>query len=199
MVRVCFFLLVISHVGVCQQQNSISRRKTSLGISFSPEFCYRSLRYGDDVHWISDERNSRELPATGFTTGLNVRYLFRDDLSVDAGILYSDKSYRNRAEALTWIVQDPSLPATSEVTIHYQTIEIPLKAYYYFPRKQGRLKAFVTAGLAANVFLARRTALRIKYPDGHDVRQASAAELGYTAATFGMSVGAGVLYKCSAR
>ena len=71
------------------QQNEF--RKTSIGITFSPAYCFRSLDYAQNNKWIEDLRNENETPIFGYTTGINIKYNLSEKNAIKTGLLFSLK------------------------------------------------------------------------------------------------------------
>jgi hypothetical protein len=70
--------------------------RVSIGLIFSPEYCYRNLSSDNKSNEISqfiEGRNNIEVPKFGYTTGINVQYALSKKFSIESGLNYSNKGY----------------------------------------------------------------------------------------------------------
>ncbi len=70
--------------------------KLLIGISISPDVCYRKLNIANNTpisELILDARNSYEVPKFGYTTGLTASYFFFNHLGLESSLLFSEERY----------------------------------------------------------------------------------------------------------
>ncbi len=126
---ITIILILIAFSGYGQTSDVVSAKKISLGLIFSPDYCYRVLN-SESRQVVVDVRNSGELPRLGFTAGLSLLLNPWKRVSVETGLLYSDKGMKTKIFDLR-SVPDPALP-TSRVQFiyHYNYLDIPTKVNY---------------------------------------------------------------------
>jgi hypothetical protein len=177
--------------------DTIGVRKASWGISFSPDYCYRTLNYRSATQWIAEDRNNREIPKFGFTCGVNFNRRITAKWSAEIGLLFSDKGERTKWEKLAWSSNDASFPAESRTVFHYQFISIPLKAYYQVLER--KFNVFVFAGVSPDFFIKQRTVLELKDASGNVHRSVATEPWVYSRVHLSGLLGFGISYKLSKR
>lgn len=191
MKQLCLFVCMLWSVTVSAQEQ-VRFRRFSMALSYSPDFSYRQLKYSASDRWASDRRNDREQPRLGHTAGISMRWRWTERLTVESGVLYSDKGYRTGKEPLQWTSPDPSYPVSTRIVFRYETLDIPLKLHYYFTT--GRWKYYASAGVIMSNVMGSKAVLYSYFRDGSSSKQTDKRNLGYADAYFSGVVGAGVQY-----
>lgn len=160
------FLIIIPLTTFSLISDTIAKKKFAVGISFSPDYAYRTLKTDASSQWIADNRNDTEIPKFGYTTGLNFSMTLGKRFSVEIGALYSDKGEKTKKINLVWGTPDPDAPTKVKFIHHYYYLDIPLKVNFHFfkIRKNG---FFVSAGISSNIFITEKTTTIADYSDGH--------------------------------
>jgi hypothetical protein len=148
----------------CQDPESLKTGRISIGLVFSPDYCYRTLSSGESDEWIVNIRNKSEIHKFGYTTGFSFVYKPVGRISLETGLLYSDKGERTKPETLIAANPDQLLPKQIEFIYSYNYIDIPFKINYLFLDK--KFKLYVTAGLSTNIFLFQNTICIQEFEDG---------------------------------
>jgi len=195
--RLFFTLLTLIPLTVFSQVNdSTPSRKFSFGITFSPDYCYRTLKSDTSVKWLTDSRDSLEIPKFGFTAGLNLALKINNRISLETGLLFSDKGEKTKEFALFGITPsgqpDPDQPTKCSSVFHYSYIDIPVKVHYYLLTQ--RAKLFLSAGISPNVFLSQSVTSTFEYSDGHTTKTTSAGNAGFTGINLTVIAGLGFGY-----
>lgn len=173
-----FILFVFLSISVKSQAEELEPKKFSFGVSFSPDYSYRSLHSNNpDYDFAMNQLNDWEVPAFGFTTGLSVRYLANEKFELESGIQFSDKTYNfdvNKDDFLTpdnGLNQpdDPAIPERSVTQNHYYYLGVPIKLNYYFLQK--RFRMYVSAGVSADFFLDDKSKSFMKFSDGTEIHE----------------------------
>lgn len=198
MKEIIFILVLLPCVGLCQASDSIAYRRTSMGVLFSPDYCYRSLHYDAGNDWVSQRRNADEKPKYGFTAGITIRYVVNKRLALRSGIVYSDKGEKTKRQSLTWTASEPSsFPTHGVTTNHYRFFELPLALNYYFSLPKFRF--YITMGGSFNIFLDRTTTIKLTYQNGDKSKSMSSADLGFRKITYSVMAGCGMDYRFNKR
>src|ERR1044072_9112650 len=183
-------LLIVISLGSARASDTISMRRSAWGISFSPDYCYRSLNYRSAAQWIADDRNGKEIPKWGFTCGIHFKRRITGKWSAEAGLLFSDKGEKTKWEELAWSAQSASFPKQSRTIFHYQFLSIPLKLYYNVT--QNKFQVFVFGGLSPDFFIRQRTVLELKDARGNISRNAATEPGVYSRVNFSGLLGFGL-------
>jgi len=157
------------------QPDSLKTKKWGIGLTYSPDYCYRAsyIKDGDVPTTTITEKGK-----LGFTAGANILYRLLDKVGIEFGILYSTKGQKISTPSAEWQTPgsnyDPSIPTYSQstyVTIPekvntytYKYLEIPLKINVYLINK--RFKLFPSIGCSANIFMGKSTHTSLKYEEG---------------------------------
>src|SRR5688572_23856516 len=143
--------------------------KLAIGFTFPPDYCYRTLSTDSRLQWIADSRNEREIPKFGFTTGANILYTLGNRVSLESGLLLSNKGEKLKEE----FINNPEFyadangvsPLSWRHTYHYLYLDVPSKINYYL--LTGKVKLFISAGISTNLFLTQLTKSYVTYSDGN--------------------------------
>jgi hypothetical protein len=133
-------------------QDTTGTGKVLVGITYSPDYCYRTLRSDTSVQFVADVRNTSEIPVFGFTTGLSLVFQTEKRWTFETGIQYSRKGMQSKKADLIWGQPDPSLPTKVSINYRFDYLDIPFKVGYSFAQIGNKLSFFASAGISANIF-----------------------------------------------
>ena len=191
-----FFPLTI----FCQSTDTTKTKRIAIGLTFSPDYCYRKLSPDATSQWIADSRDNLEIPKFGFTTGLSLLFQLNKRLTFETGLQYSNKGEKTKSYSLTWNTPsgqpDPALPTKNTFIYHYNYLDIPVKVNYNILTK--RLKFFVSGGISTNVFLFQKTTSILEYSDGRTETNNSTGS-GLSRINFAVLAGLGINYDLTSR
>ncbi|HZY25308.1 MAG TPA: outer membrane beta-barrel protein [Bacteroidales bacterium] len=183
----------------CQNPATPKKVEFSIGLTFSPDYCYRTLKTDGSIaiyKWAAESRDTFEIPKFGYTTGLNFAVKFNKRFSLETGLLFSDKGEKTkRLSDLHAIKPDSTMPTAVTFIYRYIYIDIPIKVNFYILTK--RAKLFVMAGISPNIFLSQKTTSIIEYRDGHKNTDNSWHHEGYTIIDLTVIAGLGFSYDLS--
>lgn len=160
---VLILVFIVQLSGFSQTNEQTSTNRLTLGLNFSPDYCYRTLVSTPSKNFIAHYRDSVESPKFGYTTGLSLLYKFNKRFTFESGLQFSDKGERIKKHDIL-VDSRWGFPAKEAYVFHYQYIDIPLKANVYLLNK--KLKAFVSIGFSVNIFLRDRVYSYLEYSDG---------------------------------
>jgi hypothetical protein len=169
--------------------------KFRLGISYLPYSCYRQLNYQDGNRWLNDFLNNTEISKYGFSAGLALQYRLNRKIRIESGIQYSDLGNKTIKVPLGWITTNQAYPVSSYTVFHYQFIGIPLVVHYCIA--VNKITCFFSGGFSGSVFLNKRTTVISEYEDGHQTKNSSNKDIGYTKFNLAAVIGFGVSYDLS--
>jgi Outer membrane protein beta-barrel domain len=199
-----FLLLTLTIIPLtlcCQNADTTKPGRISIGISFSPDYCYRFLNSRGLNSWVADSRDTSEIPKFGYTVGVNVAWRINNRICIEAGLLYSDQSYQTKNCTLfdlnTSGKPDTLFPAISKSTYHYIYLDIPVKVNYYLLIK--RAKLYITGGISLNIFLAQKSTLKIDFKDDQTKTYNSTITSGLTKINLAAIAGFGFSYDVTKR
>ena len=185
----------------CQSADTTKPGRISIGITISPDYGYRVLNASKSNTWLADTRDTTEIPKFGYTAGIDLAIRINKRISLEAGLLYSDKCYQTKN--LILIPLNPSgqpdtlFPAVAKCIYHYIYLEIPLKINYYLLTK--RAKFYLTGGVSLNILLAQKSNLKIEYHDGQTVTYKSSDNSDLRTINLAVLAGVGFSYDVTKR
>lgn len=191
-----FILLLLPATAFCQQEKS--KGFTAVGLMGSLDYTNRTLDFTAENEWVAAMRNRNEIGNTGFTVYSQVRYKFNSRLSIEGGVGYTNRSYKTKSEDLHWTSDDAALPVRSRIIHRFKYITLPLNINYNL-YTHNKIRLFATAGIATNIFLARRTKVQSTLADGSDNDYAFSKRSGYTTFTATARGGVGLDYQVMKR
>ena len=172
------------------QSNEIKLGKSILlGLTFSPDYCYRTLNYEQKDENFAEYRNEIEIPKFGFTTGISAVFQLNQSLFFESGILFSDKGQQTKKFRIDQEYPDQTIPEQIKNNWHYYYIGIPIRLNYFF--KKGNLKIFISPGFSANIFLEQK---RVKYEYNPDEQYTYYSTEGFNKLNIEAIFGAGLEY-----
>ena len=175
----------------CETTDSSKVSKLEIGITYSPDYCYRKLKPDAGSKWIADIRDTIEIGKLGYTTGLNVVYNISKKISIGTGILFSDKGEKTKKTFLGNSLSG-SLPINNKFIYHYLYIDIPVKANYTI--LNGKFKLFLTAGISTNIFLGQKTTSILYYGNRDSEKRKTNVSSDFSKINFAYIVGFGIDY-----
>lgn len=158
----------------------------SIGLVFSPDYCFRTLHNNDGSSSsavIIDLRNNDEEPIFGFTTGLNVFYQITKKIGFETGLQYSRQGYQIESNDLffgdpidprngyAYDTSSSMIPSGVRFISNYNYLDIPLRVVLNFGKN--RMRFITSAGLTTNILVSSGQISIIKYKDGKDKRSKS--------------------------
>ncbi len=157
MKHLLIFILTFTTVGLFAQEHSTMKiNRFQLGVSFSPDVCYRTLKETDITttqtnFYIMDARNKMEAPKFGYTGGLNFNYSLNQHFSIESGIHISNKGYGMKKQDLNSNQPEPGIPTNFKFIENFYYLDIPLKVNFALGKNKWRFISSV--GASANFFL----------------------------------------------
>lgn len=155
-------------------QNALQKKGWYVGLTGSPDYAYRLLKNDGGSTWqdVFNIRDSIERPKIAFTVGITVLKQFNDRMSLDMGILFSEKGEKTREYGMNPILD--FVPNRQQVRYNTNYLEIPLKFNYYLLDRE--ISPYLTGGISGNVFLYEKVTMHNTYyihnPDGStDIRK----------------------------
>ncbi len=146
MKRIISFIIFLFPIFIlAQTSDTIKPKSIAIGLTYSPDFCYRITNTNSDNQWMKDQFDTLEVAKFGFTTGINLDYQFTQKISLSTGILYSDKGEQLRSKII---------PTIEKYVDHIHYLDIPLKVNYNIINKN--TKIFISAGISSNLFLSSK-------------------------------------------
>ena len=160
-------LLILTSILSYSQESEISQRNSlHIGLTFSPDYCYRTLRTDPSYQDWADQQNSSQIPKFGYTTGINAILKFNKSIALEMGVQFSDKGMQTKMIKIEQEDPDQSIPDEIHNTWHYYYIDIPIKANYFILK--GKLNLFVSPGLSTNIFWVQKRVHSEFNPDNEE-------------------------------
>ena len=146
-----------------------------VGVSFSPDVCYRKLEKTDSSSfndYVIDQRNEMEIPIVGYSGEVNVRYSFSRFFSMESGIQFSTKGYQTKKQNIVSFPPEPGFPTAVKYIDHFYYLDIPLKINFSAGKNKWRFVSSI--GASAN-FLLNASVTQVAYYADKTDRSTSSA------------------------
>jgi len=168
-----------------------------IGVSYSPDYCFRTLKNQNGsllYDAYMEDRNSRELAKFGSTSGLNINFKLKNNVSVMSGIQYSNKGYKIN-DNFKPLVVEPIFALNKKIIYNIQYIDIPLGLSLILGKNN--IRFITTAGLTTN-FLIQDTKVTVsEFSDGRKEKEKDSSDINYEKLNFTVTFSAGIDYKLS--
>lgn len=177
--------------------------RLQLGLSFSPDYCFRSIINNDGSSGsgsIISSRDSNEKGKIGYTTGLNLIYNLGPTLGLELGLHYSNKGYQyvsgygltfgSMIDPRTGFAYTSGTPTSVRFRYNFHYLDVPLKVNFTFGH--GTVRFVASAGAALNVLFSEKVRAVIKYDDGHTERNSYTSTYDYNTINISPLVSAGI-------
>ncbi len=153
--RYSFILYLAFGCKIALAQDSTNFKRFQIGVSVSPDVCYRSLT----PHSIFLSSN-KDNPKIGYTIGANVCYQIIKSIGLETGIKYSNKGYKN-----IYIYRNTqNLQMTNKLYYSYHYIDFPIKINILIIEK--KINFFSSMGFTTNFLIKDSMTAIYIYPNG---------------------------------
>ena len=126
--------------------------RVGIGLYYNPSFTYRTLAASTPSdEFLKAQRNENEIFGLSQSAGMTFAYRIGEKWRVELGVLYGDRAYRSRTEALEWPDGTGDQPQEAYMSFHHYYGDIPLKVKYKFLQK-GRFDFFAGLGATLSIF-----------------------------------------------
>lgn len=192
-------ILLISLSGICQVVKTTDSKSFWLGVSFSPDYCFRYLKGDASSQSTIHFRDSMEYAKFGFTTGLIIIYDLNQKIKIETGLLFSDKGERSKKYRNIISTGPPDQPYPINVYFinHYQYIDIPVKITYNIIGSKSTI--FISSGISSNLFFKDRSKGFMEMSDGSIRKRGGDSLIGVKQLNFSLLAGIGLDYNIKNR
>lgn len=163
-IKISISLFLIFAIQETMGQDTARDRSIHFGLMAAPEYAYRKIDVSNDKSRdLAKIRDSLEIPKIGYSFGAFVLFQINHRLSVELGVLFSEKGERTINMDVKDTL-DPTNPIT-KMRINYRTtfIDIPVKVKYYF--SENYTSPFLSIGLSSNIFAFQKNSYNLTYTD----------------------------------
>ncbi len=150
-------------MAVYGQVPGVQEEKKYIGFTFSPDYWLRSPKPNPNSQAIASFYNNFYIPQFSFRTGLVYGFNLNHKVSLEAALLYTNKS--ERTPKLTYVSPTPTSPREVTIIFHDIYLDIPLKIKYFLMQKQDGL--YIAGGFSPNKHMFTKQTSNILYNDGH--------------------------------
>jgi hypothetical protein len=100
-IRLLLAIFLLAYINANAQDE---RSSWQLGITFSLENSFRKLKSNDSAFNINmlPYREKTEVPATGFSTGFNLKYQVYSGWFLRSGLHYEERTYAQKKCSICW-------------------------------------------------------------------------------------------------
>jgi opacity protein-like surface antigen len=159
MKQLLLLLTVFPLTVFCQTSDSLPKRKFAIGLSFSPDYCFRTVKNPNSFNYLP------EIPSFGFTTGMNLIYNPNRRIGLETGLLFFDNTQKTKQYDINFFPYNPSDPTKNTFIWHNLFLGIPIKIHYRILTQ--KIKLYLSAGISTNLLFVEKTSAVLEYSDGH--------------------------------
>ena len=180
--RATAFFLLFTASAFASDTTAVTQKRFAIGISFSPDYCFRRLVLNYPTENAASAfryREATEIPMLGYSCSIGLSYSWKYDLQASAGLGFSQKGFQTRD--LLIIDTDGNVIGLGKYRNNFDYIQLPVKICWTKGKK--KLKFIAEAGITPSYLLYERSNLKIDYFDGRsDVVR---SDVNYINRTFG--------------
>ncbi len=190
-----FFLLLVMMplMAYCQKTDTLKAKRFSIGLSYSPDYCYRFLASPNSLFkGVVEVRNKLGIPTFGYTTGVNFAYRFNRRFTLEFGAMFSKHGENMNFMDLIYSAPNPNDPIKAKVYYRYYYIGIPIKVDFDILTK--RAKLYATAGISPNIFIMDKTITFYEYSDGTITEKSRIKDFAFSSLNLAAIAGIGFSY-----
>ena len=162
-------LLLVSVSLAGQETNEPPDSKLRIGVSFSPNYSYRVLKSDAGSNFVPDMRNEQEIPKFGYSAGLSVVYTLNQNISLESGVLFTDRGEKTNELDFSGIDTIYNYPKNGKISYHYQYLDIPVKINIILLRNN--FSIFFSGGVSANFLLNEFHRVKGEKNDGSEFEE----------------------------
>lgn len=200
MKHLVIILALFPLLGFGQEINLLKKQKISVGLTISPDYCFRVLKGDSSATGIINNREFIEVGKFGNTSGISAAYSVTEFFSVELSVLYVNRGYQTKTISTGSSNQgssNPDIPVEYSINYTYNFIDVPIKAKYYLSNGKSRL--FVFAGGSANFFFKEWVRTNTVYQDGRKKAVPSLTGYSFAPVSFMAIVGLGFAHDISSK
>jgi hypothetical protein len=172
--EILFVLLITTSIAGFGQSDVKWLHKFSVGINFSPNFSFHTMKADEDYQIFLETLKKDEKPGFGFNTGISLVYYLTKHIEIESGLQYSQQTYQLKNITIENLEGDSLGKATGK--FHYNYFEIPLKINYHIRIQNPDI--YATGGLSLNFFHDYWIKSNLKYNDGHEEKRVTEGQTG---------------------
>lgn len=198
---IIFYALPLTSFG---QDNATETHKLLIGVTASPDICYRTLENtnGSSTNdWIIDLRNDGESPKFSYSTGLSLCYNFTRHWGIETGLQYSNKGFKfvnsnpsfgDQIDPRYGFIYTQNGPTPTIVTFidNFNYLDIPLRAIFTVGKR--KIRFISSVGITANILINATNTSVVKYADGDTDRNTQEQPYDYKKINFSTTVSVGI-------
>lgn len=166
--KICVLIILFTSSLLSYSQDSTltNKKKLYLGLTVSPDFSYRNT---SNNYYFTEETAK-----LGYTIGISSRLNITKKISIESGLLLSNKGYKNNFSGLTFgdmidprrgfIYNTQNTPRKVEYIYSYYYLDIPIKAAFTFGQR--KIHFFAAAGITPNILIKTTEKSIITYQNG---------------------------------
>ncbi|MCF0075306.1 PorT family protein [Dyadobacter sp. CY261] len=189
-------ILVISpDILIAQTQNSLG--KFSIGITFEPNYGYRTLNFSSGNKLIAEKRNANEVFRFGYALGMELKSKISKNILLSYGLQYLEFGYNSRFQTLKFANANPEFPVGSKTDFFHQVVGIPLSVQYHFTKS--RFNPYIIIGVQLDCILQKTAVTVLEYEDGRTNSSEHRSTLDFQRFPVSALLGAGMEYRISDR
>jgi hypothetical protein len=175
---------------------SMEPKRISIGVNFSPDFCFRTLKENDgsySANQLLKTRNNNEMAMFAYSAGLLFYFNPTDNFAWETGIQYAHRGYQTKKLKLMYEQPGPTEPESMNTTYDYYYIDMPLIATFIFGKS--KLRFLTSVGFSTNILIEENQSMTFQYADGRKKSNTSGTDYKNRKLNISPQVSIGIDYK----
>lgn len=194
--------------GELLENESPDIHRIQLGISASPDICFRTLKINNEneISALSlNDRNKNERPIFGYSSGLALCYNIDRHWGIETGLRYSNQGFVYVMSDLTFGDQidpvyglmHPTQETITEVIYRDNFHDVDLPVRVVFTAGRNKLRFVSSLGVNTNVFINATRTMVVKHANGSTDRSSQPHPINYDVVNFSPTASIGMDWRMS--
>lgn len=186
------------------QDNATETHKLLIGVTASPDICFRTLQNTDGsstTDMIIDLRNDNESPKFSYSTGLSFCYNLTRHWGIETGLQYSNKGFKfvnsdptfsDQIDPRYGFIYTPQGPTPTKITFIYNFnyLDIPLRTIFTVGNRKVRFISSV--GITTNILISATNTSIVEYENADTDRKTQEQGYDYKTVNFSPTASVGI-------
>lgn len=186
----------LTALGQGRMNNNMEFKKVLIGLIFSTDYNFRTLKNNDgspSSDFVIKSRNNVEIAKFGYTTGVNICIKITKLFELETGVQYSNKGYKTKNQDLVYGQPDPSLPTKAKFIYNFHYIDIPVKVNFSLGKK--RIQFIPGVGISTNILINETVKSINEYSNGKTEQKTESAGYNFKHINISPMISFGISYK----
>ncbi len=206
--RLTLLLTMVISLVASGHPDTTETPKLLLGVTISPDICYRTLANDGSssiATSIMNSRNEGESPKLSYSTGVSICFNLTNHWDVETGLQYSNKGFKRLISDLTFgdmidprygfVYTQGSVPYEIILIDNFNYLDIPIRAI--FSVGKGKVRFIASVGFTTNILISATSTTIRKYESEDKERSTQKQIHDYNTINISPTAGIGIDWQLS--